>query len=81
MAALKENEANFEFAKSEFDRVEALQGTNAVSKTEYDQKKSALAVAEAHIGEGKANVDNAKLNLEYCTIRSPLDGRTGMRHG
>jgi multidrug efflux system membrane fusion protein len=78
-AALKENEANLEFAKSEFERVEALQGTNAVSKTEYDQKKSALAVAVAHVGQAKANVDNAKLNLEYCTIRSPLDGRTGMR--
>jgi multidrug efflux system membrane fusion protein len=78
-AALKENEANLEFAQSEYERVKALEGTSAVSKTEYDQKKSAVAVADAQVGAGKANVDAAKLNLEYCTIRSPLDGRTGMR--
>ena len=59
----------------------ALQGTNAVSKQNTTRRKSPWLSPRLTFGEGKANVDNAKLNLEYCTIRSPLEGRTGMRHG
>jgi membrane fusion protein, multidrug efflux system len=78
-AALNQSQENRKLAQSEFARVEALKGTSAVSQTEYDQKKSAVAVAEAQVQAAQANLDTAKLNLEYCTIASPINGRTGMR--
>ncbi|HEX3359252.1 MAG TPA: efflux RND transporter periplasmic adaptor subunit, partial [Tepidisphaeraceae bacterium] len=78
-ATVAQNQANLKFAKEDFARVVALKGTSAVSQTEYDQKESANAVAEANVEAAKASVETAKLNLEYCEIRSPINGRSGMR--
>src|SRR5206468_3825222 len=35
--------------------------------------------AEAQVQQGRAAVENAQLNLQYCSIRSPIDGRAGRR--
>ena len=39
--------------------------------------QAAIESARAAIAADKASVENARLNLEYCEIRSPIDGRTG----
>jgi membrane fusion protein, multidrug efflux system len=39
--------------------------------------KAAVENAEAAVRADKAAVENAKLSLAYCSIRSPVDGRTG----
>src|SRR5262249_17856391 len=39
--------------------------------------RAALEVANAAIRSDKAAIESAKLDLGYCTIRSPIDGRTG----
>jgi multidrug efflux system membrane fusion protein len=78
-ATLLENQAAREFAQQDFARVEHLQGTSAVSQQEFDQKKNALAVAEAKVKAGEAAVQTANLNLDYCQIHSPIDGRAGQR--
>ena len=36
-------------------------------------------MAEAQVQQSQAAVETARLNLEYCTIRSPIDGRAGQR--
>jgi multidrug efflux system membrane fusion protein len=71
--------AELELAKQEFTRVEGLIATKAVSQQDFDTKKNAVAVAEAQIKAGEATVRTAKLSWEYCTIRSPIDGRAGQR--
>lgn len=78
-ATLETNKQALELAKREFERVEALKGTPAVPQTEYDQKKSAVAQANAQVQWAEAAVEQSKLNLSYCQIRSPIDGRTGAR--
>ncbi len=78
-ATLETNKQALELAKREFERVEALKGTPAVPQTEYDQKKSAVAQAAAQVQWAIAAVEQSKLNLSYCQIRSPIDGRTGAR--
>ena len=35
--------------------------------------------AEATLKQNRAAVESARLNLEYCTIRSPINGRAGQR--
>jgi multidrug efflux system membrane fusion protein len=39
--------------------------------------QAAIESARAAIAADKASVETARLNLEYCQIRSPIDGRTG----
>jgi multidrug efflux system membrane fusion protein len=39
--------------------------------------RAAIESAQANIAVDQAAIDRARLDLEYCTIRSPIDGRTG----
>jgi multidrug efflux system membrane fusion protein len=68
-----------DLAKINFARVESVTDQRAVSRQDYDAKKNAVAVAEAQLQQYQAAVENAQLNLDYCTIRSPINGRAGQR--
>jgi multidrug efflux system membrane fusion protein len=85
-AQLNEAQANLaqakavrELAKIQFERVQGLVDSKAISKEDYDTKKNAVDVTEANVMQRQAEVDTARLNLEYCSIRSPIDGRAGKR--
>jgi len=74
-----QNQAVLDLAKTEFARVDKLLATNAMSRQEFDQAKNAVAVAAARVITSLAALETAKLNLEYCSITSPIDGRAGHR--
>ncbi|HEY7218741.1 MAG TPA: efflux RND transporter periplasmic adaptor subunit, partial [Candidatus Binatia bacterium] len=78
-ANLAQAEAALSLAKINFDRVEKVSDPRAVARQDYDSKKSAVQTAEAAVQQNRAVVENARLNLEYCTIRSPINGRAGQR--
>jgi len=78
-ANLAQAEATLGLAKINFARVANLTDPRAVSRQDYDTKKSAVASAEALVQQSRAAVENGRLNLEYCTIRSPINGRAGQR--
>jgi len=83
-AALRQAEANLarDIVQAQKDgrdtkRYEGLIGKGVVSKEQYDQVRTVADAAEAALKADRAAVENAKLQLEYCTIRSPINGRTG----
>jgi multidrug efflux system membrane fusion protein len=76
---LAQSKAALDFARIQVDRASVLITTKAISQLEYDQRKNALAVAQAQVQQGQAAVETARLNLQYCEIRSPIDGRAGHR--
>ena len=78
-ANLAQAGAALELARVNFARVEGLTDPRAVSRQDYDTKKNAVALAEAQVQQNRAAVDSARLNVEYCTIRSPINGRAGQR--
>jgi membrane fusion protein, multidrug efflux system len=78
-ATLAQNKAQLELARIQFARYAELLETKSVSQQEYDQRKNALDVADAQVQQSQAAVETARLNLEYCTIRSPINGRAGQR--
>lgn len=78
-ANLAESMAAVELARVNFARVESLTDPRAVSRQDYDTKKNAVAAAEAVVQQNRAAVESARLNLEYCAIRSPINGRAGQR--
>ncbi len=78
-ANLAQAAAALELARVNFARVENLNDPRAVSRQDYDTKKNAVALAEAGVRQNRAAVESARLNLEYCTIRSPINGRAGQR--
>jgi multidrug efflux system membrane fusion protein len=78
-ADLGRAKALLNFTKTQWSRVETLIQTKAVSQEEYDTRKNAVELAQEQVRQGNAAVETARLNLDYCTIRSPIDGRTGHR--
>lgn len=78
-ANLKKSKAVLELAKSSFERVKNLLPSGAVSKDSYDTKENAVAMAQAQVQADEAAVQAAQVNLDYCFIHSPIDGRAGQR--
>ncbi|MGH7887093.1 MAG: efflux RND transporter periplasmic adaptor subunit, partial [Candidatus Binatia bacterium] len=78
-ANLAQAEAGLSLAKITFARVESVSDPRAVSRQDYDIKKSAVESAEALVKQNRAALESARINLDYCTIRAPIDGRTGQR--
>jgi len=78
-ANLAQAKAALDLAKIQFARVESVVDKRAISRQDYDARKNAVEVAEAQVKQNQAAVETARLNLEYCTIRSPIDGRAGQR--
>jgi len=64
--------ADFEKAKADLERYQALKGAGAISKQDFDTYDSADKVAEAKLKD-------AEDQLAYCTIRAPFDGRIGRK--
>jgi multidrug efflux system membrane fusion protein len=78
-AALAQAKAALELAKIQFARDQQVIGTRAISKQDFDTKKNAVDVDQAQVEAAEASLETAKLNLEYCFIHSPIDGRAGSR--
>jgi RND family efflux transporter MFP subunit len=62
-------------AKSELARADQLLPTNAISRQEADQKRSAEQNSLTTINAAKAELDLARLNLGYTNITAPISGR------
>ena len=78
-AQLAQSKAALDLAKTQLKMYDSIANTRAVSQIDVETKKNTVAVDEAQVQSNEAAVENAKLNLEYCYIHSPIDGRAGMR--
>ena len=76
-AALARDSAQTVSLRKDADRYTALATKDFVTKSQADQAEAAAAAMSATVQADKAAVDNARLNLNYATIRTPIAGRTG----
>jgi multidrug efflux system membrane fusion protein len=72
-AALASAQADAALAHATFERQNELRSKAVVAGQDYD-------VAMANAMKADAAVAVAQVNLDYCTIRSPIDGRTSIRN-
>ncbi|WP_020529058.1 efflux RND transporter periplasmic adaptor subunit [Flexithrix dorotheae] len=66
--------ANLDIAQDNFERVEDLKESGAVSIEEFNRRKQALEYAKASIQLSKARVADANLNLEFTRVKAPITG-------
>jgi HlyD family secretion protein len=66
--------ANLELTQVEAKRADELFKNKLISESDHDTAVATFHQAEATVEIKKAAVDNAKVNLERCTIYSPVDG-------
>jgi len=76
-AALERDQAQLNYAKINFGRDQKLFDQKLISQDELDTNKASLDTLLGTISVDKAAITNALLNLEFCHIRSPIDGKTG----
>jgi len=76
-AALGRADASLPAARARAGRFEGLVAEKAVSEQNYDDAAAALLQAEADVAYYKASAENARINLGYAKITSPISGRIG----
>jgi multidrug efflux system membrane fusion protein len=76
-AAMAKDRAQAKFASEQVQRYGSLLKDGIVTQDQYDQLRANADAYEAAIASDRAAVDNARIQLGYCSIRSPIDGRTG----
>jgi multidrug efflux system membrane fusion protein len=83
-AALNQAEANLQkdlaqakHAQEDARRYEFLIHKGVVPQQQYDKFRTDADALEATVLADKAAVENARIQLDYCSIHSPIDGRTG----
>ncbi|HEX6213644.1 MAG TPA: efflux RND transporter periplasmic adaptor subunit [Vicinamibacterales bacterium] len=73
------DEAHLANARLNLARDLTLVQTNAVPVQQVDTQRAMVAQLEAQVELDQGAIDNAKTFVDYCTITSPIDGRTGIR--
>jgi len=78
-ANLVKDEAQLTNAKAQYDRNKVLYEQGVIAKQDLDTLEASFGTYEGTIDADKAAIKNAELNLTYCYIKSPIDGRVGLR--
>jgi membrane fusion protein (multidrug efflux system) len=76
-AALARATAVYDQAAQQARRVALLASQHATTEVENEKATAAMRQAEADVAGRRADVARAKLNLDYATIRAPIDGIVG----
>lgn len=77
LAVLARDSAQAANAAQEAGRYEALASKQYVTAQQYEQVRTTATAARATLAASQAAADEARLNLQYATIRAPITGRTG----
>jgi len=78
-ANLAKDEAQLVNAKAQYERNKVLYEEGVIAKQDLDTLEASFGTYAATIQADKAAIANAQLNLTYCYIKSPIDGRVGLR--
>lgn len=76
-AARAKDQAQAKFAGDQAKRYEGLLKDGIVTYDQYDQLRANAESLAAAVASDRAAIKNARMQLGYCSIRSPISGRTG----
>jgi multidrug efflux system membrane fusion protein len=78
-AAKERDQGQLVGAQLDLDRFGKLLTTGYQTRQSFDDQKALVAQLQGAVKVDQAQIDAAKLNLDYTDIRAPIDGRTGAR--
>jgi multidrug efflux system membrane fusion protein len=76
---LARDQAQLQNSQAEYNRYKALYDQGVVSREQLDTYKSNLGQFVGAIKSDEAAIESAQLNVTYCHIKSPIDGKVGLR--
>ncbi|HEX3799468.1 MAG TPA: efflux RND transporter periplasmic adaptor subunit [Verrucomicrobiae bacterium] len=74
-----QDQALLDNANLDMKRETDLYAAKVDSQQIYDTQKALVAQDQAAVNADQAAIDAAQVNLDYCSVVSPIDGRTGLR--
>ena len=77
LADLDRDNARLKSAKEDVRRYAELVKKDYVTSQAYDQTIANADALKASVAADQAAVESARVNLDYCTVRAPITGRTG----
>jgi multidrug efflux system membrane fusion protein len=78
-AQLFKDQATLRDAKLNLDRYTTLIPSGSIAQQQVDTQKSMVDQLDGQVRTDQAQIDNAKLQLTYCHITAPFNGRVGLR--
>jgi len=78
-ATLAQDRAKHEYDEAQFKRSEELSRTKVASPQDLDNARSTSEGSAAVLQADQAALQTAQINLDYCSIKSPIDGRASKR--
>ena len=79
MAKKDQDEAQLANAKLDLQRYQSLAKQDFASRQQVDTQQSQVSQFTATLAGDKAAIEMANVNLSYCFITSPIQGRVGLR--
>ena len=79
VAARDKDRAQLENARRDMERYQLLAPEELASKQTVDTQQALIRQLDAQVKGDDAAITNARTQLDYASIRSPIDGRTGIR--
>ncbi|MBO6103048.1 MAG: efflux RND transporter periplasmic adaptor subunit [Opitutales bacterium] len=76
-ASLAQAKAQLKIDSLEVERNRDLAKNNYVSKQTFDSYKAKVDVDEALVKSAEADLALAEINLDWCSVKSPVDGKAG----
>lgn len=76
-ARLTQAKARLEVDSAKLERSKSLLPQNYISKQEYEALEAQVLQDHAAIEDAQASITQANLDLEHCSITSPIDGVAG----
>jgi len=77
-AQLQKDVAQLANARAQATRYQDLAQRGIATREQVDQMTTQAASLEATVAADRANVQSAKVQLDYATIEAPISGRTGL---
>jgi multidrug efflux system membrane fusion protein len=78
-AALARDQAQLKNAQLDYDRYQGLVKDGVIAQQQFDTQKALVNQLQGTVQTDQAAIDNAKLQLVYARITSPVSGRIGLR--
>jgi len=76
-ANLARDEVNLKDAEADLARSDKLRGSGAIAPKDLEHARDKAEALKATVQADRAAVEAATVQFNYCTIRAPIDGRTG----
>jgi HlyD family secretion protein len=73
-ASVDQAEAQVKYQKATYDRYKTLIEKNLIAQSDFDLQEYNYNNAVASLKQAQSNYDRNKINLDYATINSPIDG-------